>query len=262
MTAKRERVDEILRSLGRVAVAYSGGVDSTLLLRLAADALGRGNVLALTAQAQHHSEREVALAREMAEAAGVPWELVPMDLYAIEGMATNPRDRCYRCKLAVFGRLGRIAADRGFPCLCDGSNADDEGDFRPGMRAVEELGVRSPLREARFTKAEIRSLSAELGLPTASMPALACLATRIPYDTPITDEALRRIDRAETALFALGLTQARVRDHGGVARLEVPPGDIAAIAERHEEIAAILRESGFAFAALDLEGYRMGRMNE
>lgn len=258
----RENIDGILRSLGRVAVAYSGGVDSTLLLKLAADVLGRDNVLALTAHAQHHSRREVAFAREMAEAIGVPHLCVPMDIFEIEGMESNPRDRCYRCKRAVFGRLGEEAASRGFSCLCDGSNADDEGEHRPGMRAVAELGVRSPLREARMTKAEIRALSEELSLPTARMPALACLATRIPYDTPLTDEALRRIDRAETALFALGLSQVRVRDHGGVARIEVPGEEIPSIAARHEQIARIVRESGFAFVALDLEGYRTGRLDE
>ncbi len=252
----------IIKDLGRVAVAYSGGVDSTLLLKLARDVLGSENVLALTAHAQHHSEREVAFAKDLAEKIGVGHAIVPMDLYAIEGMEYNPRDRCYICKRAVFSKLWDEARARGFQVLCDGSNVDDEGDFRPGMRAVAELMVRSPLREAGFRKADIRALSAELGLPTATMPALACLATRIPYDTKITDESLRRIDRAETALFALGLSQARVRDHAGVARIEVPPEDIAALAARHEEIAKIIRDSGFAFVALDLEGYRMGRMNE
>jgi uncharacterized protein len=185
-----------------------------------------------------------------------------MDLYAIPGMEMNPRDRCYLCKKTVFTSLFKEAAARGFAVLCDGTNADDGGLHRPGMRALAEMGVRSPLRDAGFTKADIRALSAELGLPTATMPALACLATRLPYDTRITDEALRRIDRAETALFALGLPQVRVRAHGDVARIEVPPQDIQALAERHEQIAAIVRESGFQFAALDLEGYRTGRMDE
>ena len=257
-----QAVDDILRSLGRVAVAYSGGVDSTLLLKLAVDVLGRENVVAMTAHAQHHSEREIAFAKEMAESIDVNWVCLPMDLYAIEGMESNPRDRCYICKRAVFESILAEARRLGFSCLCDGLNVDDEGEHRPGTRAVRELGVRSPLQEARMTKATIRALSRELNLPTAQMPALACLATRIPYDTRITVEALRRIDRAETALFALGLSQVRVRDHDGVARIEVPAGDISAIAQRHEEIAGIVRNSGFAYASLDLEGYRTGRMDE
>lgn len=258
---KEAKLIEWLREKGRIAIAFSGGVDSTYLLRVAIDALGSDNVLPMHAQAQLHSRREEHEAEDYARDMGAHLVVLPMDMHAVPGLCDNPPDRCYICKTAVFTALWDYARAHGFDTLADGSNADDVGDYRPGMRALKELGVSSPLKELGMTKAEIRQRSAFYGLPTAGKPALACLATRIPYGTKLEEAVLRRIDLAETALFAMGLTQVRVRAHGNVARIEVPKEDILAVAQRAQEVAEVVKACGFDFAALDLSGYRMGSLN-
>lgn len=258
---KEAKLIEWLREKGRIAIAFSGGVDSTYLLRVAIDALGSDNVLPMHAQAQLHSRREEHEAEEYARDMGAHLVVLPMDMHAVPGLCDNPPDRCYICKTAVFTALWDYARAHGFDTLADGSNADDVGDYRPGMRALKELDVSSPLKELGMTKAEIRQRSAFYGLPTAGKPALACLATRIPYGTKLEEAVLRRIDLAETALFAMGLTQVRVRAHGNVARIEVPKEDILAVAQRAQEVAEAVKACGFDFAALDLSGYRMGSLN-
>ncbi len=250
-----------LHNKGRVALAFSGGVDSTYLLKVAVDALGSENVLPLLAQAQLHSQREGMEAREYAKNIGAALHILPMDIHQVPGLTSNPPDRCYICKKAIFTQLWAYARAQGFETLIDGSNADDVGDYRPGLRALSELKVESPLKALGITKAEIRARSSALGLPTAAKPALACLATRIPFGTELDEDVMRRIDRAEGALFAMGLKQVRVRAHGNVARIEVPREEILSVAQRAQEVDETVKNCGFDFAALDLAGYKVGSLN-
>ena len=259
---KYENLRNALAQLGKVAVAFSGGVDSTFLLKVARDVLGE-NAVAVTAIHAAFPERERREVRALCDALGVRLIEVTLNVLAVDGFVANPPQRCYLCKKAVFEKIAAAAAENGFPFVAEGSNTDDLGDYRPGMRAITELGVKSPLREAGLSKAEIRMLSKAQGLPTWDKPAYACLATRIPYGEEITPEKLRMIERAEQALFELGFRQCRVRHHGAVARIEIADeafSKMLAPAVR-AQISEQLRACGFSYVAIDLCAYRTGSMN-
>ena len=260
---KMTRLRSTLREIGSAAVAFSAGVDSTFLLRVALEELG-DHVVAVTVRSSTFPRRELDEAVAFCRAEGIRHEIIDTSELDVPGFAENPPDRCYLCKKSIFGEIMAFAQANGFAAVLEGSNMDDDGDYRPGMRAIRELGVKSPLHDAGLTKAEIRALSREMGLPTAEKPSFACLASRFPYGERITAAGLERVERAERWLrdAGLGLTQLRVRSHGDLARIEVPSGDIPRIAARAAEISAALKEFGFTYTALDLQGYRTGSLNE
>ena len=260
---KLERLRAALRKLGSAAVAFSSGVDSTFLLRVAHEELGE-NVVAVTARSHSFPKRELDEAAAFCAREGVRHEIIDSEELDIPGFAENPPDRCYHCKKAIFGKLVAFAQANGLAAVLEGSNMDDDGDYRPGRRAIMELGVASPLHDAGLTKAEIRVLSKRMGLPTADKPSFACLASRFPYGERITAAGLERVERAEQWLMDAGLgpAQLRVRSHGDMARIEVPPDDIPRLAAHAAEISASFKRFGFAYVTLDLQGYRTGSLNE
>jgi pyridinium-3,5-biscarboxylic acid mononucleotide sulfurtransferase len=260
---KLRKLENILKEMQGLVVAFSGGIDSSFLLKKAHDVLGK-KVLAVTAVSPAFPMAEQNSAKKLARSLGVRQRLIRSHELSIPEFADNPPNRCYYCKKDLFTRLLEIARAESLPWVADGSNSDDTQDFRPGAIAAKELGIRKPLLEARLGKKEIRMLSREMGLPTADKPSAACLSSRLPYGEAITAGKLKQIGRAEEFLHKLGFTQVRVRQHGGIARIEVLPAEMGRFLERgiQSRVARQLRALGYQYVTLDLQGYRTGSMNE
>lgn len=258
---KNRRLGEILREMGKVLIAFSGGIDSTFVLARAKQELG-DNVLAVTAASETFPQRELKEAEELARRLGVRHEVIRIaELSRPEFVANHP-DRCYHCKAGLYLQLVQMAEERGIRWVLDGANMDDLGDFRPGRRAAKEFGIRSVLQEAGLYKRELRQLARGMGLPNWDKPSFACLSSRIPYGSPITLEKVKQLDRGEEALHRLGFRQVRIRHHGAIARIEVPREDFARVLDRADHITEVLKRLGFTYVTLDLQGYRSGSMNE
>lgn len=264
MSRIEERLGElegIVAPYGSALVAFSGGVDSSLALAVAARALPKEKVLAVTSNNETYLPSELDLARGFAESLGVEHLVVNTRELDDPNYASNPTNRCYFCKSTLYSDLGKMAAERGYGCVVDGANADDEGDYRPGRKAAKELGVVSPLSQAGVSKEEVRAIAHHLGLPSWDKPALACLSSRFPYGQEITPEKLRQVAHAEEFMREQGFRQVRVRHHGEIARLEVGPEEMERAFAMREEISSELSEAGFLYVTLDLAGYRSGSLN-
>lgn len=260
---KKQKLENYLKSLGGVAVAFSSGVDSTFLLKVAHDVLGK-NAIAITARSCSFPTRELNEAKAFCEAQGIEHIIVESEELSIEGFSKNPPNRCYLCKKELFTKIIKIAEEHGISYVAEGSNMDDNGDYRPGLIAVAELNVKSPLREVGLSKEEIRQLSAEMGLPTWNKQSFACLSSRFVYGETITEKKLGMVERAEQRLLDLGFRQVRVRIHGEMARIEIDPSEFEKIMlpETRIELTKYLHELGFMYVSLDLDGYTTGSMNK
>lgn len=260
---KYKRLQEYLASLGSIAVAFSGGVDSALLMKAAQEVLG-DRTMAVTASASSFPKRELREAEQFCKQNGIKQVVYEFDELNVDGFRQNPPNRCYLCKHALFEEIRNIAWENGMQEVAEGSNLDDCRDYRPGLVAVKELGVKSPLREAGLTKEEIRTLSKRLGLPTWDKQSFACLASRFVYGESITQEKLQMVDKAEQMLLDKGFHQVRVRVHGNMARIEVLPEELERLVEpmMREQMFGFCKNLGFSYVTLDLGGYRTGSMNE
>ena len=259
---KKQALVEALKKMDSLLIAFSGGVDSTFLLAVAHEVLGP-HVVAVTATAPFYPSREALEATDFARQRGIEHLVIPSEAGNLPAFRSNPPDRCYHCKAFLFAKLRDLAERRGIRHVAHAANADDTADYRPGSKAAEEAGVLSPLLDAGLGKEEIRLLSREMGLSTWNKPAMACLASRIPYGEPITEEKLNMIEEAETFLASEGFRQFRVRCHGSLARIEVEKGDFSRIAAEplRETVVSKLKEIGFLYVSLDLEGYVTGSLN-
>jgi uncharacterized protein len=260
---KYQQLQQIFQNMESVLVAFSGGVDSTLVAKVAFDVLGKQSQ-AVTAWSEHYTEFNEQEFDELVEFIGIQHHTLKYTEFAIPHFQQNPPKRCYYCKHYLFERFQELAETYGLRCVADGTNCDDTDDFRPGMQALRELGIRSPLKEAGLTKEEIRILSQRLHLPTWDKPAMPCLATRVPYGNEISQDVLRMIHEAETFLSQFDFGQLRVRHHRDIARIEVPRSEMGRILEEEldQRIVARLKEIGYAYVTLDLQGFRSGSLNE
>jgi pyridinium-3,5-biscarboxylic acid mononucleotide sulfurtransferase len=260
MLAKLENLKTIIKNTGGAVVAFSGGVDSTLLLKVAHDILGE-KVLAITANSETYPKRELEAAKAFALSLGIRHIVIETLELEIDGFADNPPDRCYYCKHELFSKLTEIAKTNGMEYVFDGSNYDDRNDHRPGMRAAKQLGVVSPLKQAGMTKDDIREISKEFGLSTWNKPSFACLSSRFPYGTKITPEKLVVIGEAEDFIRDLGFTELRVRHHDNIARIEIGKADLERIIPYADKIVEKVKSLGFLYVTLDLAGFKTGSMN-
>ncbi len=261
--SKHEKLKNILQEMGSVLVAFSGGVDSTFLLKTAHEVLGK-NVLAVIASSETYPQREREEALRLAQKFHIRYKVIETKELESSDFANNSPQRCYFCKKELFSKLKDIAEAEGIPYILDGSNYEDTADFRPGTKAAEELGIRSPLKEVHLGKSEIRQLSKESSLPTWNKPSLACLSSRFPYYTKIDTKNLKQVAQSEECLRKLGFTQVRVRHHGQIARIEIEPPEFPKITEKKVREAVIknFKKFGYIYIALDLAGFRSGSMNE
>ena len=261
--ANKQKLEEYLKELGSIAVAFSSGVDSTFLLKVAKDVLN-DKAIAVTAMSHSFPKRESNEAVAFCEKENIRQVVIDFDEMSVEGFCENPKNRCYLCKRELFTKIKETASENGIEYVAEGSNIDDNGDYRPGLKAVEELGIKSPLRYAGLTKADIRKLSKEMGLSTWDKPSFACLASRFVYGETIDEKKLGMVDSAEQLLLDLGFKQVRVRIHGNIARIEVMPEEIGKLTEEkvRNEVYKTLKDIGFDYVTMDLAGYRTGSMNE